>query len=267
MTAVAGVISRASTTNVLCCSGLDPTGGAGLQADIEAVAAQGAQALVVATALTVQDTRNVVSSQPVDAGLLQQQLAVLLADCRIGAIKLGLLGCIEQLPVLAAVLREAGRPVVIDPILRAGGGCDLVSEPFARAMAEMLFPLCTVLTPNAAEARRWTGHDSLPAAAAALLRLGVRHVLITGGDEPEPTVRNSWYHAGGVQHFEHERIDGTFHGAGCTLAASLAARLALGETMEQALTAAQAYVAHCLNRARRVGAGRAVPRRLWDRGE
>lgn len=248
--------------NVLCCSGLDPTGGAGLQADIEAVAAQGAHALVVATALTVQDTRNVASSQAVDPALLRQQLAVLLADCPIGAIKLGLLGGIEQLPVIAAVLRDSGRPVVIDPILRAGGGRNLVTEPFAKAMAESLFPLCTVLTPNAAEARRWTGCESLSAAADALLRLGVQHVLITGGDEPEPGVRNSWYHAGGVQHFDHERIAGSFHGAGCTLAASLAARLALGETMEQALVNAQAYVAQCLRRAWAVGAGRSVPYRL-----
>lgn len=247
--------------NVLCCSGLDPTGGAGLQADIEAVAAQGAHALVVATALTVQDTRNVTSSQAVEPALLQQQLAVLLADCPIGAIKLGLLGGVEQLPVIAALLRDSGQPVVIDPILRAGGGRNLVNESFASAMAESLFPFCTVLTPNAAEARRWTGCDSLPAAAEALLKLGVQHVLITGGDEPEPTVRNSWYHAGGVRHFEHERIAGTFHGAGCTLAASLAARLALGETVEQALIHAQAYVAQCLRQARRVGAGRAIPYR------
>lgn len=253
---------RTATVNVLCCSGLDPTGGAGLQADIEAVSAQGAHALVVATALTVQDTFNVVQSQPVEADLLQQQIAVLRADCRIGAIKLGLLGSIEQLPVLAALLREADCPVVMDPILRAGGGRNLVTEPFALAMAEMLFPLCTVLTPNAAEARRWTGCESLPAAAEALLRLGVRHLLITGGDEPEPLVRNSWYHAGGVQHFEHERITGTFHGAGCTLAASLAARLALGESVEQALGNAQNYVAQCLRGARAVGAGRAIPYRL-----
>lgn len=248
--------------NVLCCSGLDPTGGAGLQADVEAVAAQGAHAVVVATTLTVQDTRNVQSSQSVDAELLQAQLTLLLADCSIAAIKLGLLGSLEQLPVLAAVLRDSGKPVVIDPILRAGGGRDLVSEPFAQAMAERLFPLCTVLTPNAAEARRWTGCESLPAAGEALLRRGAKHVLITGGDEPGIVVCNSWYHAGGVQHFEHERIAGQFHGAGCTLAASLAARLALGESVETALVTAQAFVAQCLRQARAVGTGRAVPFRL-----
>ncbi len=251
---------------VLCCSGFDPTGGAGVQADIEAVAAQGAHALAVVTALTVQDSHNVVLSQAVEAGLLQQQLDTLLADCRVDAIKIGLLGSIEQLPVLAAAIRRCGKPVVLDPILRAGGGRELLGGAFARAVAEQLFPLCTVLTPNAAEARRWTGCDSLDAAGAALLSQGAQHVLITGGDEPDAAVSNRWYHAGGLRVFTHPRIEGEFHGAGCTLAASLAARLALGEAIETALVAAQAYVATTLQQARPVGRGRWVPRRIAAAG-
>ena len=247
---------------VLCCSGLDPTGGAGIQADIEAVAAQGAHALAVVTALTVQDTRNVVLSTPVDAALLAQQLHTLLADCRIDAIKIGLLGSVEQLPVLAALLRDCGKPVVIDPILRAGGGRELLTGSLASQVAEQLFPLCTVLTPNAAEARRWTGCEDLDQAGARLLAMGAAHVLITGGDEPSSGVQNRWYHPDGMQLFEHSRVEGHFHGAGCTLAASLAARLALGESVEQALIAAQDYVAQTLRQARPVGEGRWVPRRI-----
>lgn len=247
---------------VLCCSGLDPTGGAGIQADIEAVAAQGAHALAVVTALTVQDSRNVVLSTAVDAALLQQQLQTLLADCRIDAIKIGLLGSVEQLPVLVALLRDSGTPVVIDPILRAGGGRELLTGSLAAQVAEQLFPLCTVLTPNAAEARRWTGCEDLDQAGARLLAMGVAHVLITGGDEPGDSVQNRWYHPEGMQLFEHARVAGHFHGAGCTLAASLAARLALGDDIEQALLAAQAYVAQTLREARPVGQGRWVPRRI-----
>jgi len=249
------------TINVLCCSGLDPTGGAGIQADIEAVAAQGAHALAIITALTAQDTRNVATVVATDTALLQQQLELLLVDCEVAAIKLGLLGDVSQLPLLAACIQRLGKPVVIDPILRAGGGRDLVSQTFATAFGQVLFPLCTVLTPNAAEARRWTGHSALDEAGAALLAMGPQHVVITGGDEPGRVVSNRWYHGQSVRVFERERIEGQFHGAGCTLAATIAARLALGEAVEQALLNAQEYVAESLRQAKAVGRGRLVPHR------
>lgn len=249
-------------TNVLCVSGLDPTGGAGIQADIEAVAALGAHALAVVTSLTVQDTRNVSLCVAVDAVLLQRQLEVLMDDCAIDAIKIGLLGDRSQLPVLAALIDRCSKPVVIDPILRAGGGRELVADELASEFKQRLFPRCTVLTPNAAEARRWTGHTALDAAGAALLATGVNHVLITGGDEPGETVRNHWYCSAGHKFFEHPRIAGAFHGAGCTLAASIAARLALGQDVEQALTEAQHDVALALRSARAVGQGRLIPRRV-----
>ena len=253
--------------NVLCCSGHDPTGGAGIQADIEAVAAQGAHALTLVTALTVQDTCNVRQVDAVSPALLAQQVAVLLADCEIAAIKIGLLGAPAQLPVLADFIRRSQRPVVLDPILRAGGGAELVSSDFAVQMRKLLFPLCTVLTPNAAEARRWTGEDDLDAAGKALLADGVQHVLITGGDEPGAIASNRWYSAGVlVRVFEQPRLPGTFHGAGCTLAAALAARLGLGEPIEAALTNAQGYVHETLRQARPIGGGRWLPRRLLPGG-
>ncbi len=251
---------------VLCCSGHDPTGGAGIQADIEAVAAQGAHALALVTALTVQDTRNVRRGVAVDAALLAEQLEVLLADCTPDAIKLGLIGDAAQLPVLAGVLRASGRPVVIDPVLRAGGGRELVGQSFAQQLAQALFPLCTVLTPNAAEARALTGCTSLDAAGAALLAMGVAHVLITGGDEPDAAVHNLWFHRDGRQRFTHPRIAGGFHGAGCTLAASIAARLALGDSIEAALANAQLYVAGTLAAARAIGQGRRLPWRVRPAG-
>ncbi len=248
--------------NVLCCSGHDPTGGAGMQADIEAVAGQGCHALAALTTLTIQDTSNVSVLEAVSAAWLGRQLEVLLKDCPVAAIKFGLLGSVLQLPVLSALLQECRVPVVIDPILRAGGGRQLLDEGFSQQLAAALFPHCTVLTPNAAEARRWTGCESLNDAGAALLRMGVQHVLITGGDEPGPIVRNQWHSAGGMRVFERERIAGSFHGAGCTLAATIAARLALGDSVEQALVTAQDYVADTLRHARVVGRGRQVPRRI-----
>lgn len=248
--------------NILCCSGHDPTGGAGIHADIEAVAAQGAHALTVITALTVQDTQNVSSVEAVSASSLARQLQILLADCQPNAIKLGLLGDVAQLPMLADAIRHCAVPVVMDPILRAGGGAQLVDSAFAGQVRAQLFPLCTLLTPNAAEARLWTGMQNLDRAAETLLASGVQQVLITGGDEVGEQVCNRWYQRDtAVRVFTSERVPGHFHGAGCTLASAIAARLALGETMEQALIAAQAYVHGCLQRAFRAGKGRLIPQR------
>jgi hydroxymethylpyrimidine/phosphomethylpyrimidine kinase len=248
---------------VLCLSGHDPTGGAGLHADIEACAAQGAHALTALTANTVQDTRDVrrvVATAPI---LLAQQIEVLCADGPVAAVKIGLLGDAGQVPVIAETLRALRVPVVLDPVLRAGGGGNLVGAQLQAAMAE-LFALTTVLTPNAAEARRLAaGSADLEAAAAALLDGGCGNVLITGGDEPGARVVNSWYtRSAPPQRYDWERLPGPFHGAGCTLAAALAARLALGETLADALHAAQAYTHDSLRQARRVGAGRPIPGRL-----
>lgn len=251
--------------NVLCCSGYDPTGGAGIQADIEAIAAQGVHALPLITALTAQDTRNVQRVDAVAVDLMAAQLKLLRADCALAAIKLGLLGGPAQLPLLADLLTGAGVPVVMDPILRAGGGAELSTNDFAAAVKAQLFPLCTLLTPNAAEARRWTGQDELDAAGASLLATGARHVLITGGDEPDEVARNRWYApATEPVIFELPRLAGSYHGAGCTLAAAIAARLALGDAMGEALLCAQQYVHQTLQQAWAVGRGRLVPRRILN---
>lgn len=248
---------------VLCISGHDPSGGAGLQADIEAVAAQGAHALGVITALTVQDTRDVHRVKPVAPALIGEQLALLLSDCRIDAIKLGLLGDAAQLPHILQAIERCGAPVVVDPVLRAGGGGNLASSATALAVLEQLLPVATIATPNAAEARRLApGADNLDAAAAQLLARGCANVLITGGDEATPEVENRWYRSTGApQIFRWPRLPGGFHGAGCTLASALAARLALGESLPVALEAAQRYVHGCLERALRIGQGRPIPGR------
>lgn len=256
-----------SGIHVLCCSGHDPTGGAGIQADIEAVAARGAHALALITALTVQDTRNVTASETVAPELLQRQIDCLLDDCPVSAIKIGLLGSADQLPVITALLKRCRVPMVMDPILRAGGGSDLPAALFRDAVLAQLFPRCTLLTPNAAEARRWTGETDLDAAGRALLGWGTQNVLITGGDEADAVVLNRWYAPEGlVRVFEMPRLPGSFHGAGCSLAATIAARLALGEPMERALERSQQDVHRMLQAARTVGRGRALPRRILANG-
>lgn len=249
---------------VLCLSGHDPLGGAGIHADIEAIAAHGGHALTVITTQTVQDSHNVSRVTPVAPLLIAAQLDALIEDCDIGAIKIGLLGDASQMPVIAAAARRLNLPLVLDPVLRAGGGNALASAATVAAMQAELFALTTVLTPNAAEARRLApGHDTPAACAQALLAAGCASVLITGGDEPGDTVSNHWYSANAeVQIYRWPKLPETFHGAGCTLAASIAVLLAQGHSNAEAVAQAQTYTQHTLRQARRIGRGRRIPGRL-----
>lgn len=247
---------------VLCFSGHDPTGGAGIHADIEAVGANGAHALTLITAHTAQDTENVSRVSAVAPILLAAQVQALLGDCRIAAIKLGLLGDSAQIPVILSALDQARVPLVMDPILRAGGGTALTSASLQAAIQEQLLPRVDVLTPNTAEARRLARDEDLDTCAARLLGMGVKNVLITGGEEPGSEVCNRWYRPGAdVQVFRWPRLAGSFHGAGCTMASALAARLACGDSTEEALLQAQAYTHETLQRAIAIGQGRKIPLR------
>ncbi len=253
-----------SQPRVLCLSGLDPAGGAGLQADIETLAAHGVHAFGLITALTVQDSHNVRRVVATDPALLDEQLSVLLADARPDAVKLGLLGGSAQLPVIATHLARLAVPVVCDPVLRAGGGTDLATAQFPAALRARLLPLVTVLTPNAAEARRLVpAAATLAECAAALLADGCARVLVTGGDEPGASVINwAWRGDGSTRHWQWPRLPETFHGAGCTLASAIAARLALGDGLDDALDAGQRWTQAALTRAISIGSGRRIPGRL-----
>jgi hydroxymethylpyrimidine/phosphomethylpyrimidine kinase len=248
---------------VLCFSGHDPGGGAGIHADIEAIGALGGHALTIITAQTVQDTRNVERVVPTDITLLAEQIVALSADSVISAIKVGLLGDAAQISVITRVAQHLGVPLVLDPILRAGGGSNLASTALIMAMQTQLFPLTTVLTPNAAEARRLAAGDTAAECAQALLETGCANVLVTGGDEPGDDVVNSWHRTNhAVQTFRWPRMPETFHGAGCTLASAIAALLAQGREIGEALEQAQAYTQRTLQNAQRTGQGRRIPGRL-----
>lgn len=248
---------------VLCLSGHDPVGGAGIHADIESVAAQGVHALSVITALTVQDSRNVARVQAIDTGLLGEQLESLVVDCDIRAIKIGLLGAPAQVPLLAALIDRLRVPVVFDPVLRAGGGAALAGPALEDAILDTLLPRVSLLTPNAAEARRLAhGAQALEACARVLLARGVAGVLVTGGDEPGAEVVNTWHRADAPPlRYAWPRHPETFHGAGCTLASAIAARLALGEAMSEAIATGQRWTQAALGRALVIGRGRRIPGR------
>lgn len=245
--------SRVTARTVLVFSGLDPSGGAGIAADLTAIAAQGVHALPLITALTVQDHNRVAAVEPVDAALLARQAAVLVEALEIDAVKIGIVGNLANAEAIAAVVarlrqRRPGLPVVLDPVLASGHG-DALARGDARAALAPLLALATIITPNLGE-------------AAALDMAACEHVLVTGGHGDFAEVCNSWSGAGQQRAWRWRRLPGEFHGSGCTLAAAIAARLALGEPVATALELAQAYVQRTLAEAYSIGPGQRIPRRF-----
>lgn len=250
--------------NVLVIAGHDPSGGAGLQADIEAIAAQRAHAATVPTLLTCQDTRDVYDVLPVATAFVQDCIDRLVADMRFAAIKVGVVANTEQVRIIhATAQRLAPIPVVVDPVLKAAGGGQLADEPVARALVDLLFQRAAVITPNAAEARRLChGQPDLVECGRRLAKRA-RHVLITGGDEPDEAVINTLYSDGETQRrWRWPRLPGRYHGSGCTLAATLAARLAHRDSPAAAIETAQRITWQALEAGTAAGSGQTVPRRL-----
>ena len=167
---------------VLVFAGNDPTGGAGMQADIEAIASMGAHAAPVITAITVQDTQNVKSYFPLDMSSIIEQARAILEDMPVDAIKIGMLGSTEAIEAIHSILHDYPRiPVIFDPVLAAGGGESLVDEEMLDAMCQLLVPKATIIVPNSLEARILAREaDVLEACAQELLDMGSEYVLITG---------------------------------------------------------------------------------------
>ncbi len=250
---------------VLVFAGLDPSGGAGVQADIEAIAAQGCHAAPMVTGLTVQDTHNLYELQTLSPDFLMRQARVIVADMPLAAIKLGLLGSVPMVLAVSDFLATLDRrvPVVCDPVLAAGGGKNLATESLMQVMREHLLPQVTLLTPNSLEVRRLAACEDMSQAARLLCEAGCDYCLITGTHEVGATVVHRCYDKNGCMNEQRwVRLAGEFHGSGCTLAASLAAQLALGLALPDALQAAQAYTWHSLQRGFQVGKGQAMPRRV-----
>lgn len=250
---------------VLCLSGHDPSGGAGLQADIEALLAQGCHAAPTVTALTVQSTVDVVDFRVLDRDWVLAQAHTVIADLPVAAVKLGMLGSVEMVETVLEVMHSLpGVPLVCDPVLRAGGGGTLGKDDVGFAMRERLLPIAAIATPNLPEARILAElPDGSADECAEKLLPYCRHLLITGGHGDEQKVHNRLYSRDGARHsFTCERLPGSYHGSGCTLASALAGRLALGEDLASAVQTALAYTWRTLRDAEAPGKGQYVPRRL-----
>ncbi|MGR9044874.1 MAG: bifunctional hydroxymethylpyrimidine kinase/phosphomethylpyrimidine kinase [Gammaproteobacteria bacterium] len=250
---------------VLCFSGHDPSGGAGIQADIETLISHRCHAASVITALTEQDSRNVKKIIPQLPSDFVSQALTLFDDLPVRAIKIGLIGHHETAEAIHTILRQhPDIPVILDPVLAAGGGANLSDAALLDAIGELLLPLTTVLTPNSVEARKLTGLEDLSEAALNLLNRGAQYVLITGTHERTDVVRNQLFHDGRLlESCDWDRLPHSYHGSGCTLAAAIAGLIAHGLDPFNAVLEAQEYTWNALNNGYRPGSGQHHPNRLF----
>ena len=255
---------------VLTFAASDPTSGAGLQADILALASMGCYPLSVVTALTVQDTAGVESFLAIDPDWVADQARCILEDMPVAAFKMGMLGSTEIVTVVAEVVSDyPDVPLVLDPVLASGRGDEFAGDDMVSAIRELLVPQSTVVTPNIPELRRLADDDdgTLADCAQRLLDTGCEYVLVTGTHDSTPEVVNTLFHRGGVLRADTwQRLPASYHGSGCTLASALAANLARGLDIGDAAYEAQDYTWRALSHAFRPGMGQHLPDRLfWAR--
>lgn len=250
---------------VLSFSGHDPCGGAGVQADIEVLVSHKCHAASVITSLTAQDTRNVQQISPQAPAAFKQQAHLLLNDLPVRVIKIGLIGSEELVLAIQEVIQEYPHiPVVLDPILAAGGGTPMASSAVRQAIMDCLLPLSLVLTPNSHEARQLTQLTDLGDCGQALLAAGCRNVLLTGTHEQSQTVCNQLFRQDQApEQFYWERLPHSYHGSGCTLAASIAALIAHGLDPFVAISEAQEYTWNALKAGYLPGQGQYNPNRFF----
>jgi len=262
---------------VLVFAATDPSGGAGLQADIMTLTSMGCHPLSVVTAVTIQDTMGVDDVSPIDAEWVADQARCVLEDMPVAAFKVGLLGNLEQIAAIAEVVSDYPEvPLVLDPVLASGRGDELVTEEMVGALRELLIPQTTILTPNSLEVRRLAQEEGeegdVPALAECARRIiatGCEYVLVTGTHENTAQVVNTLYSQSGVVRSDAwQRLPGSYHGSGCTLASAISATIANGLEVSDAVKDAQEYTWQTLKAAFRPGMGQHIPDRLfWAREE
>lgn len=259
---------------VLSFAASDPSGGAGIQADLLTIAALGCHPLSVITALTVQDTVGIEEVMAVDADWVEAQARTLLEDMPVDAFKIGLLGSVDNIAAIARIIADyPDIPLVFDPVLASGRGDELADGEMIAALQDLLLPQTTVLTPNSLEARRLTraGDDdelSLAQCARRLLKFGCDYVLLTGTHESTPQVVNELHSLDGLLRSDvWPRLPGSYHGSGCTLASAVAAGLAHRLPVSAAVGEAQDYTWKALAAGFHPGMGQYLPDRFfWARG-
>jgi len=257
---------------VLSFAASDPSGGAGIQADILTLASMGCHPLSVITAITVQDTAGVDGVMSLDPEWVADQARAVLEDMPVNVFKIGMLGSAEIIMAIAEVISDyPDIPLVLDPILASGRGDELANEDMLATMRELLIPQATIITPNSMEARRLAQNDDddqdspdLHQCAQRLLGMGCEYVLITGTHENTTQVINTLYQSDVVVRSDAwPRLAGSYHGSGCTLASAIAAAIANGLPIAECVYEAQEYTWRTLKAGFRPGMGQYLPDRLF----
>lgn len=262
-----------SLPNVLSIAGSDPSGGAGIQADLKTFAALGCYGMAVITALTAQNTQGVSGVHIPPAEFVAQQIDAIFADIEVSAVKIGMLGSPDVVEAVAQALKRHGaKNIVLDPVLVATSGDSLGAPGVVEAMRAHLLPLARVVTPNIPEAMRFTGLaepqnvQDLAVLAGHFLALGAQAVLVKGGHMQGDKASDVLFEADQAEVFSQPRVDTkNTHGTGCTLSSAIAAQLAKGLELPRAVESAKAYLTQALRDSARldVGHGHGPVHHLW----
>ncbi len=248
--------SQPSPPVVLVFSAHDPSGAAGIQADIESINQNGGRCISVITAVTTQNTEEFRSILPQDIVNFRNQTELLVSDISVNACKLGLIGSALLVDSIADTLLNLDKkiPLIVDPVLHSGTGANLSNENIIDVINRRLLPMTTIITPNMKEAFQLTGKSNKATAASDLIAKGCQAVLITGTDQTSPRVINTLYLDGEKAiEFPWERLPGMYHGSGCTLASAISAHVAQGKDIETAVQVAQEYTWHTLKHGIKLG--------------
>ncbi len=237
---------------VLCFSGLDPSGGAGLQADIEAIGQAGGHAAIACTAITIQNSQQVFGFEACSAQLVKEQATTVIKDLPVKVIKSGMLGTTDNIAMLTRLFEDKaiaqGTPFVLDPVLVANSGGSLGDEATLVAAFRELLPYATLITPNTHELRALSGEQDLHIAAQKLCAQGTHAVLVkTSHDFDTGDIEQYLYIQGEMVHKSTlPRLEGEFHGSGCSLASYIAGRLAVDDSLLEAIIAADNWITQTL---------------------
>ena len=263
-----------SVPKILTFAASDPTGGAGIQADLMTQTSLGCYPLCVLTAITCQDTSGVSDVLPIDPSVVDKQARLILNETKIDVIKCGVMASEENIKVISEIIKDyPDVPVVIDPILTSGRGDNLASVDSLQLMMRHLFPLAEIITPNVNEGAKIVLNkniseieEDLIFIGKSLLDLGPKNVLLTAADYQvgKKILTNTLFcQDGGIFNFEHERLPQSFHGSGCTLASAIAAYLAQGMSIHTAVEEAQKFTIDTLKNGLVNGQGQLIPNRFF----
>ncbi len=253
---------------VLVLAGHDPSGGAGIQADIETMAAHECIATSVITSLTAQNTQSFSYHLPQAATDFISQARLVIDDVNIDACKIGAIGSLELIRAIHELIVDETFPVLLDPVLQSTTGHDFSNENMCNLFCELILPFTTVITPNRKEALQLTGTLTPQAAAERLLKKGCKNILITDAETSKTQIINHLYREDGqTQIYTYERLPGNFHGSGCTLASAISANLAKNIELTTAIEQAQEFTWNSLKYGLTLGEGQIHPNRFYNQSE